>query len=91
MYFLSPLWPYVVNTAISLDNHPPFPVDLTDTAHLSQGGIAETVKYQVVWGATGLENTTHTVVASMVPTDGSYVVVDAFTYGVEHSFFLYFL
>jgi hypothetical protein len=76
VYFKSPLWPYVVTTRITLDSGVPYDLDLEDHTP-GVGGAEETVQSQVVWGAAGLANTAHTVVASMAP-GGQYVVVDAF-------------
>ncbi|KAF9445837.1 hypothetical protein P691DRAFT_674845 [Macrolepiota fuliginosa MF-IS2] len=61
VYFMSPLWPYVVSTALTLDSRPTVVVDLTDHNSPDAGGGLETVQSSVVWSAENLENTTHTL------------------------------
>ena len=62
VYFLSPLWPYTVSTALTLDSRPTNIVDLTDYGSpLTTGGGSETVRSAVVWSAENLSNTTHTL------------------------------
>jgi len=79
VYYLSPKWPYSVNTQLSLDGGPGEVVDLVDHSSPTTGGGAETVAYSAVWGKTGLANTQHQLVASMAP-GGQFVVVDGFIY-----------
>lgn len=62
VYFLSPLWPYAVSTALTLDSRPTNIVDLTDyDSPLTTGGGSETVRSAVVWSAENLSNMTHTL------------------------------
>jgi hypothetical protein len=78
VYFMSPLWPYVVNTALSLDSAPPVLIDLTDHSkpNASVGLGPETVQSKVVWGETGLAVKQHTLVIS-VGAGQPYAIVDA--------------
>ncbi|KAF9008087.1 hypothetical protein BDQ17DRAFT_186163 [Cyathus striatus] len=64
IFFLSPLWPYLVNTALSLDGSPPVLVDLVDHSQPTADGGMETVASAVVWNATGLDNAQHRLVVS---------------------------
>lgn len=73
---MSPLWPYSVDSAISLDSGPLETVNLTDSLPASDGSF-ENVQSNAVWGKTGLTNGPHTVVVSK---SSYYVVVDAFMY-----------
>ncbi|KAJ3505856.1 hypothetical protein NLJ89_g7197 [Agrocybe chaxingu] len=76
IYFYSPLWPFQVNTAISIDGQSPIFVDLTDytqTPFVVDG--PETVASDVVWDATGLDNKEHTLVVS-VALGQQHAVVD---------------
>lgn len=75
IYFLSPRWPYAVTTAVSLDSGPSFLIDLVDHSRPNAGEGPETVQSQVVWNATGLSNTQHTLVIS-VGQGQSYGIVD---------------
>lgn len=62
------LWPYTVNTAVSLDSATPVLLDLVDHSRPSvtvTNSSTETVQSHVVWGATGLANTSHTLVISV--------------------------
>lgn len=77
IYYMSPLWPYAVDSAISVDTGPQEIVDLMDHSRPVQNGGEETVQSQVVWGRSGLTNGTHTVVVSL---HSNYIVVDAFMY-----------
>jgi len=80
IYYMSPEWPYTVNTLLTLDSDPPVVVDMTSSNTLPIGSVGPNVVSQVLWGRTGLSNTEHTLVASLV-TGGRYIVVDAFMYG----------
>lgn len=81
IYFMSPLWPYVVNTAVSLDSSPPILIDLIDHSKPNVGVGPETVQSKVVWGDAGLPNSQHTFVVS-VGAGQPYAVVDALIYTV---------
>lgn len=80
MYFWAPLWPYLVNTTVTVDNGTSHFIDLTDYASVGKDGTGqvETVLSQVRWSQTGLEDANHTLVATMVP-GATYLVVDAIT------------
>ncbi|KAJ7171287.1 hypothetical protein C8R46DRAFT_895374 [Mycena filopes] len=73
IYYLSPRWPYDVSTRLSLDGGAPVLVNLTDPATSpSAAGGAESALTSVVWSATGLANTSHTLVATM----GNSIIMD---------------
>lgn len=78
VYYMSPLWPFPIGVVIDLDSEGGFPVDLQDSSRPpASSDNSETVRSNVVWGATGLENGTHQVTVSM-GQDSQFVVVDAF-------------
>lgn len=80
IYFLSPLWPYPVNTAVSLDSGPIFLIDLVDhSSPTSPVQGPETEQSQVVWNATGLENGSHRLVIS-VGAGQPFAIVDGLMY-----------
>jgi hypothetical protein len=76
IYFMSPLWPYLVNTAVSLDSAPLVLIDLVDHSKPNVGVGPETVQSQVVWGEAALANKLHTLVIS-VGAGQPYAIVDA--------------
>ncbi|KAJ6480383.1 hypothetical protein C8R45DRAFT_1100961 [Mycena sanguinolenta] len=81
VYYLSPRWPYDVSTRLSIDGGQAVLVNLTDplTSPSAAGG-SESAISSVAWSATGLTNTSHTVVA----TSGNYIIVDGFIYTVDN-------
>ncbi|KAJ6526806.1 hypothetical protein B0H19DRAFT_1275641 [Mycena capillaripes] len=81
VYYLSPRWPYDVSTRLSLDGGKPVLVNLTDpyTSPSPPGG-AESALSSVGWSATGLANTSHTLIA----TYGNFIIVDGFIYTVDN-------
>jgi hypothetical protein len=79
---MAPLWPYTVNTAISLDSGPSTLVNLTDPNHTSGSGA--TVESQVVWGMAGLANTQHNLLMFVGPGQ-PYAVVDGLMYVLSQS------
>lgn len=74
VYYLSPEWPYTVNSYVSLDGALPVLVDMTAPL-LNDSTTAETVESDVRWSATGLINEEHQVVVTL---GAQYAVVDAF-------------
>jgi len=72
---MSPRWPYLVNTDVSLDSAPPVLIDLVDHSKPDVGIGPETVQSQVVWGIAGLPNQQHTIVI-FVGAGQPYAVVD---------------
>lgn len=88
IYFLAPLWPYLANTAVSLDSGPITLIDLVDhtASSPSTGQGPETVQYQVVWNATGLANIHHNLLIS-VGAGQPFAVVD----GLMYALYFYFL
>jgi len=81
VYYMSPKWPYPVNTELSVDGGPGQVVDLQDYSRPATSGGPETVGYSVVWRMTGLANSQHQLVASMAP-GGLFVEADGFIYTV---------
>ncbi|KAG5354006.1 hypothetical protein J132_00755 [Termitomyces sp. J132] len=79
VYYMSPLWPYRVNTAVSLDSGPVILLDLVDHSRPNVGQGPETVQSQVIWGSGELSNTQHTLVIS-VGAGQPYAIVDALVY-----------
>ena len=75
-YFISPLWPYNVNTAISLDSSPSSLIDLVDHSKPNENQGAESVPFSVVWSAVNLPNTQH-VVRISVGSGETYAIIDA--------------
>jgi hypothetical protein len=73
---MAPLWPYTVNTVVTVDDYPPVLVDMTDPSNSEPVGNPPTVASSVLWGMSGLANTEHTIVMSMA-SSGMYIVVDA--------------
>ena len=76
---MSPRWPYLVNTAISLDHGRPTLVDLVDHSRPRTHGGPQTVQSHVVWKATGLKNTRHSLLIS-VGAGQPYAIVDGLMY-----------
>ncbi|KAK0199896.1 hypothetical protein DFS33DRAFT_1267393 [Desarmillaria ectypa] len=78
VYFLSPLWPYWVNSTITIDGRDETTLNLTDPfASTTDSGGSESSPYNVRWSKTGLSNSSHEVVVSMARS-GSWVIVDGF-------------
>jgi len=73
---MSPLWPYLVNTAITLDDGALVLLDLVDHSHADMGAGSATVKSRVVAKATVLEYTEHTTRIS-VGANQPYAIVDS--------------
>ncbi|KAJ7823083.1 hypothetical protein B0H14DRAFT_2160100, partial [Mycena olivaceomarginata] len=73
VYYLSPRWPYDVSTRLSLDGGQSVLVSLRDP-DFSLSGDSQTSQSSVAWSATGLTNTSHTLIA----TYGNMITVDAF-------------
>ncbi|TFK33260.1 hypothetical protein BDQ12DRAFT_727895 [Crucibulum laeve] len=79
IYFMSPLWPYLSSTAISLDSSSPVVIDLVDHNHPGVGYGFATVNSTTMWGISGLPNTGHTLVIS-VGERQPLAVVDSLIY-----------
>ncbi|KAG6874227.1 hypothetical protein C0995_003773 [Termitomyces sp. Mi166 len=79
VYYMAPLWPYRVTTALSLDSGPVVLLDLVDHSRPDVGQGPETVQSHVIWSSGELSNTQHTLVIS-VGAGQSYAVVDALVY-----------
>lgn len=76
VYLLSPFWPSRVGAQVVLDGQGPFVIDFEDYGVAQERGLGqETLQSQVVWRATGLLDTNHTIVISM-PPDMQHVVLD---------------
>ncbi|KAF8962449.1 hypothetical protein BDZ97DRAFT_1112854 [Flammula alnicola] len=79
IYFLSALWPYTVNTAVTLDQGPIILLDLVDHNHNDTGGGPPTVTSHVIARAVGLANIQHTLRIS-VGSGQTFALVDALMY-----------
>ncbi len=77
VYFLSPRWPYLVNSTIALDGEGATFVNLTDPEAKGTDGGPESERYTVHWSRTGLDNKAHEVVVSMAAA-GQWVILDGF-------------
>jgi hypothetical protein len=87
IYFYSPLWPFKVTTAISLDGDKSDLIDLRDyDVPLHQDG-AETSRSEILWYADGMANTSHLLNVSV--GDGEdlaildYLVYESFSFIVS--------
>ncbi|KAG8818940.1 hypothetical protein FRC17_010663 [Serendipita sp. 399] len=84
VYYLASLWPYSVDSYISLDGGIETLVNLTapsGTVRPSNVSIGdEVVNYDVRWSATGLENRTHIVTINR--GSAGFAIVDGFTFTV---------
>ncbi|KAK0239378.1 hypothetical protein EDD85DRAFT_766369 [Armillaria nabsnona] len=77
VYFLSPRWPYLVNSTVALDGEGATFVNLTDPEAKGTDGGPESERYNVHWSRTGLDDKAHEVVVSMAAA-GQWVVLDGF-------------
>jgi hypothetical protein len=87
IYFFSPLWPYRVNVAISLDSGHSQLVPLVDTSRPDTGSGPATVASNVVWSSTGLDNIQHTISVSVAPEE-PYAIIDGLMSAFFHRLFL---
>ncbi|CCA67791.1 hypothetical protein PIIN_01615 [Serendipita indica DSM 11827] len=79
VYFISSLWPYVVDSYVSLDGATPVYVNLTIRPGMPQDLDAigdEVALWSEIWKAENLSNTTHTVTITRGPS--GFAIVDAF-------------
>ncbi|KAJ7465763.1 hypothetical protein B0H11DRAFT_2284733 [Mycena galericulata] len=84
IYYLAPRLPYAVNTELTLDGGQGVIVNLTDpNASPTPPGGSESAESSVAWSATGLSNTSHSLVLTMVPT-GEFIIADGFIYTVNN-------
>jgi hypothetical protein len=83
VYYLSPKWPYTVNSYVSLDGGAAVLVDMTGPAQNSPNG-QETIQSAPLWSATGLSNGIHKVVVTIGPS--GFAVVDGFMCAISSSF-----
>ncbi|SJL17429.1 uncharacterized protein ARMOST_20979 [Armillaria ostoyae] len=84
VYFLSPRWPYLVNSTVALDGEGAAFVNLTDPEAKGTDGGPESERYAVHWSRTGLDNKTHEVVVSMAAA-GQWIVLDGFIFTVDNA------
>jgi len=84
IYYWAPLWPYPVNTMLTVDNNITLTVDLQDPSVpvTEVYGGEETAQSSVRAVFKGLSDGEHTLVASMAP-GGRYVIMDALTFTDE--------
>ncbi|KDR77606.1 hypothetical protein GALMADRAFT_138688 [Galerina marginata CBS 339.88] len=69
IYFMSPLWPYRVTTALALDGQSPVILDLQDHSTPPPTGEVASKSSQVVHSFIGTESTAHTLIISVPPGD----------------------
>ncbi|KAJ6484762.1 hypothetical protein C8R45DRAFT_790186, partial [Mycena sanguinolenta] len=80
VYLLSPFWSSSVGAQVILDGQGPFVIDFEDYGVGKELGLGrETLRSQIVWGATDLSNTDHTMTISM-PPGVQYMVLDGLIY-----------
>ncbi|KAJ7483870.1 hypothetical protein B0H11DRAFT_2279850 [Mycena galericulata] len=79
VYLMAPFWSSSVGAQVAIDAGEPFVIGLE--AVMKRGLGQETLQSQVVWGATELPNTQHTLVISM-PAGFEYVILDGLIYSV---------
>ncbi|KAJ7789179.1 hypothetical protein B0H14DRAFT_2397683, partial [Mycena olivaceomarginata] len=80
VYLTSPFWSSGVAAQVVLDGQGPFAIDLKDYRVPAERGLGrETIRSQIVWSATDLPDTNHTMVIS-VPPGVEYVVLDGLMY-----------
>jgi hypothetical protein len=80
VYLTSPFWSSGVAAQVVLDGQGPFAIDLEDYRVPAERGLGrETIRSQIVWSATDLPDTNHTMVIS-VPPGVEYVVLDGLMY-----------
>jgi hypothetical protein len=80
IYYLAPLWPYDVNTSLTLDKSDPIVINLTDPNNdTAPFGSLPTVQSQILWQQSGLDNIEHNVLLSLA-SGGTYIAVDALMY-----------
>ncbi|KAJ6528909.1 hypothetical protein B0H19DRAFT_968774 [Mycena capillaripes] len=76
VYLMSPLWSSRVGAQVLLDGQGPFVIDFKDPGVVEEDRLGtETIQSQVIWGATELPDTDHTMVISM-PPGIRFVVLD---------------
>ncbi|KAJ7476641.1 hypothetical protein FB451DRAFT_1033086, partial [Mycena latifolia] len=68
VYLIAPFWSSSVGAQVAIDAQRPFVIDLEDHGVPAAPGLGkETLLSQVVWAATGLPDTEHTIVISLPP------------------------
>ncbi|KAF7345971.1 hypothetical protein MVEN_01619700 [Mycena venus] len=83
VYLMGPFWSSSVGAQVILDGQGPFVIDLHDNGvSTDRGQGRETIQSQVVWGATELVDTDHTMVISM-PPGAQFVVLDGLIYSTS--------
>jgi len=80
VYIMAPLWPYAVGASAGVDGAPPVSISMQDPTHTTDGG-PEDVQSAVLWGVTGLSNSSHTLQLSFWDIE-EYMALDAIVYTV---------
>lgn len=65
VYLMDPFWSSGVGAQLQLDGQGPFVIDLRDYSVATELGLRETLQSQVVWSATQLPDTNHTLVITL--------------------------
>jgi hypothetical protein len=76
LYYWSAMWPYSVLTTVTIDGSAVL-VNLTDPSPPPDAGLPPSRQSSIVYSATNLSNTTHTVRVSI--GSGNFAIVDFFT------------
>ncbi|KIY73926.1 hypothetical protein CYLTODRAFT_485065 [Cylindrobasidium torrendii FP15055 ss-10] len=84
IYYLSSMWPYPVNSTVTLDGEDSVFLNLTDPGATPANGGSASAQWGPRWFKTGLSNTTHELVVTMSSKQGgTWIVVDGFIYTVD--------
>ncbi|KAJ7036733.1 hypothetical protein C8F04DRAFT_1094235 [Mycena alexandri] len=81
VYLMDPFWSSAAGAQVQIDGQGPFVIDLRDYVVATESGLRETQQSQVVWSATQLPDTNHTLVITM-GAGMDFVVLDGLTYSV---------
>ncbi|KAK7032528.1 hypothetical protein VNI00_012925 [Paramarasmius palmivorus] len=84
IYILSPLWPYRVGGLVSIDGSSSAGVDMQDYGTEAAGG-EETVNSSIIWGVTGLANTSHSLRIWTDTARWDFLALDGIIYTVPGS------
>ncbi|KAE9404188.1 hypothetical protein BT96DRAFT_813993 [Gymnopus androsaceus JB14] len=79
VYIMAPLWPYAVGANAAVDNSSPVSVNMENPSVTSTDGGSEDVASAVLWGATGLSNSSHTLHISFWD-NADFLALDAIVY-----------
>ncbi|KAJ7171382.1 hypothetical protein C8R46DRAFT_184405 [Mycena filopes] len=75
VYLIGPFWSSAVGVQVQIDGQGPFGIDLEDYTVAVESQRRETLESQVVWSATELPDTNHTMIISM-PSGVEFAALD---------------